>query len=124
MSVAGVSDRQVDDHAVEGGHEVSGFGPAGDTHFPDAHVGDTPGVFGFVVADIGQELAVRGELGAGFGPGRGRDFFLLAAPEGNNKEVDKMVEICKKGPEHAVIKKVDIIEESFQSLKDFKILRR
>jgi len=43
--------------------------------------------------------------------------------EGNNKDVDQMIEICKKGPEHAVIKKVDIIEESFQSLKDFKILR-
>lgn len=43
--------------------------------------------------------------------------------EGNNKEVNKIVEICKKGPEHAVIKKMDILEESFQGLKDFKILR-
>ena len=43
--------------------------------------------------------------------------------EGNGRDVDKMIEICRKGPEHAVIKKMDISEESFQSLKDFKILR-
>jgi len=43
--------------------------------------------------------------------------------EGNSQDVDKIVEICKEGPEHAVIKKMDIVEENFQDLKDFKILR-
>lgn len=43
--------------------------------------------------------------------------------EGNSQDVDKMVEICKEGPEHSVIKKMDITEENFQGLKEFKILK-
>ena len=43
--------------------------------------------------------------------------------EGNGPDVDKMIEQCKEGPEHAVIKKMDIIEENFQDLKEFKILK-
>jgi acylphosphatase len=43
--------------------------------------------------------------------------------EGNGPDVDKMLEMCKEGPEHAVIKKMDIIEENFQDLKEFKILK-
>jgi len=43
--------------------------------------------------------------------------------EGNGQDVDKLVEICKEGPEHAVIKKMDITEETFQGLKEFKILK-
>jgi len=43
--------------------------------------------------------------------------------EGNNQNVDKIIEICKEGPEHAVIKKMDITEENFQGLKEFKILK-
>ena len=43
--------------------------------------------------------------------------------EGNNTEVEKIIEICKQGPEHAIIKNMDIKEEKFQGLKDFKILR-
>ena len=42
--------------------------------------------------------------------------------EGNAEDVDKMVELCKKGPDHAVIKRLDIVDENFQGLKDFKIL--
>ena len=42
--------------------------------------------------------------------------------EGDCSEVDNMVELCKKGPEHAVIKRLDIIEENMQEMKEFKIL--
>ena len=42
--------------------------------------------------------------------------------EGNTDDVNKMVEICKKGPEHAVIKRLDIVDESHQGLKKFKII--
>jgi len=42
--------------------------------------------------------------------------------EGDNDNVDKMVEICKKGPKHSQIKNVEIKEEKFQDLKEFKIL--
>lgn len=42
--------------------------------------------------------------------------------EGGNEDVDKMIEICKKGPKHANITNVDIKQEKFQDLKSFKIL--
>jgi len=43
--------------------------------------------------------------------------------EGNPDEVNKMIELCKKGPRHSVIKNVDIKDEKFQGFKDFKVLR-
>jgi len=42
--------------------------------------------------------------------------------EGNNEDVDKMVELCKKGPKHSDIKKVEVKPEKFQDFKTFKIL--
>jgi len=42
--------------------------------------------------------------------------------EGDSNEVNKMIEICKKGPKHAKIKNVEIKEERFQNLKNFKML--
>ena len=43
--------------------------------------------------------------------------------EGNANDVKKMIELCKKGPKHSVIKRLDIVDESVQGLKDFKVLR-
>jgi len=42
--------------------------------------------------------------------------------EGNPDEVRKMITLCKKGPRHTEIKNVEIKEERFQDLKQFKIL--
>jgi acylphosphatase len=42
--------------------------------------------------------------------------------EGNPEEVDKMIEICKKGPKHSQIRDVEIKPEKFQDLKVFKVL--
>lgn len=42
--------------------------------------------------------------------------------EGNNVDVDKMIEICKTGPKHAEIRKIDVKNEKFQDFKTFKIL--
>ena len=42
--------------------------------------------------------------------------------EGNHEDVEKMVEVCKQGPPHAMIKRLDIVDENFQGLKEFKIL--
>lgn len=42
--------------------------------------------------------------------------------EGNSDEVDKMIELCKKGPKHSMIRSVEIKPESFQGLKNFKVL--
>ena len=42
--------------------------------------------------------------------------------EGNNENVDKMIELCKKGPKHSDIKKVEEKPEVFQDFKNFKVL--
>jgi len=42
--------------------------------------------------------------------------------EGEIENVDKMCEMCKIGPKHAVIKEIIPTEASFQDFKDFKIL--
>ncbi len=42
--------------------------------------------------------------------------------EGDSEAVDSMIELCKKGNEHAVIKRLDIVEESLQDMKEFKII--
>jgi acylphosphatase len=42
--------------------------------------------------------------------------------EGDGDSVDKMIELCKKGPVHSQIKKVEVKEEKFQDLREFKIL--
>ncbi len=42
--------------------------------------------------------------------------------EGNSEDVNKMIELCKKGPRHSQIKNVDIIPERFQDFNTFKVL--
>ena len=42
--------------------------------------------------------------------------------EGNNNDVEKMIELCKKGPKHAEIRSLELKEEKFQDFKTFKIL--
>jgi acylphosphatase len=42
--------------------------------------------------------------------------------EGDTNDVNNMIEIVKKGPKHAQIKKVTIKPEKFQDFKNFKIL--
>jgi len=42
--------------------------------------------------------------------------------EGDPENVDKMVALTKRGPEHAQIRYVEEKPESFQDFKEFKIL--
>jgi len=42
--------------------------------------------------------------------------------EGNIDDVNKVVELCKKGPKHSQIKGIDMRPEKFQDFKTFKIL--
>jgi len=43
--------------------------------------------------------------------------------EGDGEKVDEMIEVCRIGPKHSQIKDVEVKEEKFQYLKEFKILR-
>ena len=42
--------------------------------------------------------------------------------EGDANNVNKMMELCQKGPRHSQIRKVDVKPERFQSFKTFKVL--
>jgi len=42
--------------------------------------------------------------------------------EGDSDSVHKMVALCKKGPRHSEVKKVEEKPERFQDLKSFKVL--
>ncbi|GIU68598.1 MAG: acylphosphatase [Candidatus Pacearchaeota archaeon] len=42
--------------------------------------------------------------------------------EGNIENVNKMLELIKKGPKNSKIEKIEIKEEKFQGFKNFKIL--
>ena len=42
--------------------------------------------------------------------------------EGIINDVNKMMEICEKGPKYSQIKNVEIKPETFQDFKEFKIL--
>lgn len=42
--------------------------------------------------------------------------------EGNPEEIKKMINLCKKGPKHSMIKSAEEKVERFQDFKTFKIL--
>jgi len=37
--------------------------------------------------------------------------------------VEKMIPICKRGPKHSLIRKIEEKEERFQDFKEFKVLK-
>lgn len=44
--------------------------------------------------------------------------------EGDHRDIDKMVEVCKQGPKHAQIKNVAVEERKYSGdFTDFKMLR-
>ena len=43
--------------------------------------------------------------------------------EGDSGKVDEMIELSKKGPEHAVINRLDIVDEKLQDMKEFKVIK-
>jgi acylphosphatase len=42
--------------------------------------------------------------------------------EGNHDAVEQMAPLCRRGPQHSIIRSVDEKEERFQDFKDFRIL--
>jgi len=42
--------------------------------------------------------------------------------EGDVNDVNKMIELCEKGPKHSQIRNVEIKPEKFQDFKVFKVL--
>lgn len=42
--------------------------------------------------------------------------------EGDQENVEKIIELCKKGPRHARVDNIEIKEEKIQEFKEFKVL--
>jgi acylphosphatase len=42
--------------------------------------------------------------------------------EGDNNSVNKMIELCKKGPKHSQIRNIEMKPERFQGFRVFKVL--
>ena len=42
--------------------------------------------------------------------------------EGNSSEVNKMIELCQKGPKHTQIKNIELKNEKHQGFRNFKVL--
>ena len=42
--------------------------------------------------------------------------------EGNADDVDKVMELCKKGPKHSMIRNIEEKQEKYQDFKGFKVL--
>ena len=42
--------------------------------------------------------------------------------EGEKENIEKLIELCKKGPKHSQIRNVEEKEEKLQDFKEFKIL--
>ena len=42
--------------------------------------------------------------------------------EGNQENVEKMIELCKKGPKYSRIENAEVKDEKIQDFKEFKIL--
>ncbi len=42
--------------------------------------------------------------------------------EGNSEDVNKVIELCKKGPKHSIIRNIEEKPEKFQDFKGFKVL--
>jgi len=42
--------------------------------------------------------------------------------EGNAEDVNKLIEICKKGTKHSIIRKIEEKPEKYQDFKNFKVL--
>jgi len=43
--------------------------------------------------------------------------------EGDSDKVNEMRELCKQGPPHSQIRRFDFLDEKFQGLEKFKILK-
>ena len=50
------------------------------------------------------------------------DGTVEAVFEGENENIEKMIELCKRGPERARVDKIDIINIEDKGYKDFRII--
>ena len=75
-----------------------------------------PVFFNRFIKENADKLGVKGFV-RNAGDGKAEVFL-----EGNPDSVNEMIPICKKGPQHALIRNAEEKEEKFQDFKEFKIM--
>ncbi len=75
-----------------------------------------PVFFNRFIKENADKLGLKGFV-RNAGEGRAEVFI-----EGNPDAVDTMIPICKKGPQHALIRNSEEKTEKFQGFKEFKIM--
>jgi len=75
-----------------------------------------PVFFNRFIKENAEKLGVNGFV-RNIGDGKVEVFI-----EGNLNEVNEMIEVCKKGPQHALIRNTEEREERFQGFRDFRVM--
>ena len=75
-----------------------------------------PVFFNRFIKENADKLGLKGFI-RNAGDGKAEVFI-----EGNPESVEAMIPICKKGPQHAMIRTTEEKEEKFQGFRDFKIM--
>ena len=73
-------------------------------------------IFNNFIRDNAERLGVKGFV-RHLEDGRMEVFI-----EGDTESVEKMAPLCRRGPQHSMIKNVEEKEERFQDFKEFKVL--
>jgi len=75
-----------------------------------------PRFFNQFIKDNAEKLGIKGFV-RNLEDGRAEIFI-----EGHTEAIEQMAPLCRRGPQHSLIRKVEEKDEYFQDFKDFKIL--
>ena len=75
-----------------------------------------PVFFNRFIKENADKLGLKGYV-RNSGDGKAEVFL-----EGNSESVDVMIPICKKGPQHSMIRNTQEKEEKYQGFAEFKIM--
>ena len=75
-----------------------------------------PVFFNRFIKENADKLQVKGFV-RNAGDGKAEIFL-----EGNSDSVDALIPICKKGPQHALIRNTEEKEERYQGFTEFKVM--
>ena len=75
-----------------------------------------PVFFNQFIKENAEKLGVRGFI-RNLSDGRVEIFI-----EGSTEAIERMEPLCKRGPQHSMIRKVEQQDERFQDFKEFKVL--
>jgi len=75
-----------------------------------------PVIINQFIKDNAQKLGIKGFI-RNLADGRVEIFI-----EGTTDAIEKMAPICRRGPQHSIIRKIEEKDEKFQDFREFKVL--